>query len=142
MPDGAQGVVTTDVGAELLEEVARTFGRVRVLVRGGSMLPAIRPGDVLEVVPIDILRVSVGDVILFRWEERLLAHRVIRLIDEDEPLVITRGDRHTHDDPPVHASQIIGLVSRVVRPDATMRRLVAAARYVAGVARGFPFSTT
>ena len=37
------------LGCELVAEVVRSFGEVRLKVTGGSMLPAIWPGDVITV---------------------------------------------------------------------------------------------
>jgi signal peptidase I len=90
---------------------------VRLRVRGQSMAPLIRDGDVIRVIPVSVDQVAVGDVILFRTGTGLLAHRVIER-DQDPTGVrlITRGDGHWFADAPLdNAENLIGRVERVQR---------------------------
>lgn len=96
---------------EMAAEMLRSFGELRLRVTGTSMLPSVRPGDVLRVVaakPEDVRR---GEIVLFERDGRLFAHRVV----ESGARLITRGDRHRHDDPPVEARELLGRVSAVLR---------------------------
>lgn len=58
---------------------------------------------------------------MFAQRERLFVHRVAaRSVvsmagGTEEPCLITRGDRHRHDDPRVSASQLLGRVVSVER---------------------------
>lgn len=99
-------------GCELVTEVARCFGEVRLRVTGASMLPAIWPGDVLRVQYCTIPDLQRGQILLYRRQEKLVAHRITRIHFDS---VITRGDSVHHDDPPVGQSEIVGQVVSVVR---------------------------
>lgn len=104
------------VVAPLLSAVLRQFGEVRVRVTGTSMLPAIRPGDIVRVQHVPLTTIATGDIVLFRWADRLMAHRVVDLqFEEAVPHLITRGDRHAHVDPHVTESGLLGKVVGVVR---------------------------
>ena len=75
------------------------LGGTSMVVRSGSMTPAIRTGDVVVVRPISPTEASVGDVVTFKdpaGSDRLLVHRV-RAISRvgDEVEVITRGDANS-----------------------------------------------
>jgi signal peptidase I len=107
MPDAA-----ADAGPSLIREVLRRYGFARVRAYGGSMTPAIHPGDVLNVRAASASELVVGDVVLFEREGRLFAHRVVR--QTAAGVVETRGDAHSHLDPDVEPSQILGIVETVV----------------------------
>jgi len=91
--------------------LART-GRLRLRVTGSSMLPAIRPGDVLRVERCDAGALSPGEVVLYRRGERLFAHRAVR---RGPPSLALRGDTLDADDAPVEAGQVLGRVVAIER---------------------------
>jgi len=99
----------------LVAEVLRRFGRVRLRAYGGSMSPAIRPGDLLNVRRTPAEGVRRGDVVLFWRGGRLFAHRVVARTPGG--MVTTRGDAHWHDDPAVPAEDVLGIVQSVLRKD-------------------------
>jgi hypothetical protein len=104
----------------LLAELLRRCGEARIRVAGTSMLPLIRPGDVLLVRSVDMITVERDDVILFERGPRLFAHRVVRVEPRgDTRVLITRGDMHSHDDPAVTESQFLGRIEGQSR-DATV----------------------
>jgi len=86
-----------------VETLART-GRLRFRANGTSMLPALRPGDELEIVALASELVP-GDIVLWRRSERLFVHRVVAI---DEAHVRTQGDALLHADPLVPAAEILG----------------------------------
>jgi signal peptidase I len=99
------------VAPDLISQMLRRCGRAHLRVAGTSMLPAIRPSDVLLVRTADIAMVMPGDVVLFEASRRLFAHRVIRAgMRGDQPVLITRGDMHWYDDAVVSAAQLLGRV--------------------------------
>lgn len=100
------------VCCELVDEVARTVGEVRLKVTGASMLPALWPGDVVTVRRCDPAAVRPGQIILYRREGKLTAHRVHRISPN---LLITRGDSVPSCDPPVGALGIVGQVVGILR---------------------------
>jgi len=103
----ARACVASDLAAETL---TRT-GRLRFRSAGSSMLPSLRPGDVLDfVVPSG--PIAPGDIVLWRREDRLFVHRVI---SSDDRHVRTRGDALLHADPPVAHAEVIGTLESYER---------------------------
>jgi len=101
---------------DLVGEVIRTFGEVRLRVFGSSMTPSILPGDMISIQRTQINEISSGEVILFSQNGRLFAHRVIAPAGNPNELrLITRGDRLRHNDPPVSSSELLGRVISVER---------------------------
>jgi signal peptidase I len=110
-----------DVTPRLVSHVLRRCGYARVRVAGTSMLPAIRPADVLLVHAVDVTIVEPDDIILFQAGPRLFAHRVVQAgFRGDQRVLVTRGDSHAHDDPPVAAAQVLGRVEGRLRNGAAV----------------------
>jgi len=104
------------LGCELAAEVLRSFGKLRLRATGASMLPAIWPGDVLEVRRQAVTDVQPGDVVLFWRRGRLVAHRVVeKLARSGRTLLVTQGDRQSAADAPVSAEDLLGRVIGVRR---------------------------
>lgn len=99
-------------GCELVVELARRFGEVQLRVTGASMLPSVRPGDVLSVRHCVISDLQPGQILLYRRHGKLVAHRVIRIHSDS---VTTRGDSVYNDDLPIEESDIVGQVFSVLR---------------------------
>lgn len=81
-------------------------------VYGGSMLPAVWPGDVLSIhraAPADL---TPGELVLCRMEDHFVVHR---LVSKSEASVITRGDALDWDDAPVLPCQALGRVVGIER---------------------------
>jgi hypothetical protein len=101
-------------GAALIGEILTRFEEATIRAHGTSMLPAILPGDLLQVRRCRVGEVAIGDVVLFALGDRLLAHRVVG-ISHDRRAVVTRGDNHRHDDPPAPAGAVLGRVVALSR---------------------------
>ena len=102
----------------LAAALVRTAGRLRLAVSGSSMLPAIRPSDLLLIRRCDLRAARVGDVVLFLRGDRLFAHRVVV---NDGAALVTRGDALDEADPPIGGGELLGRVERVVRRGRVMR---------------------
>ncbi|HMH12541.1 MAG TPA: S26 family signal peptidase [Edaphobacter sp.] len=100
------------LGRELVVDVARSFGEVRLKVSGASMIPAVWPGDVITVRRRDFAELQPGQIVLYRQEEKLVAHR-IACVRGDR--LTTRGDSLCYDDPPIRESDIVGQVVCLLR---------------------------
>jgi hypothetical protein len=61
----------------LLAEALQRSGRVRLRVHGESMLPALWPGDVVEIASCSLEDVQFGGIVLARRDGRLFLHRLI-----------------------------------------------------------------
>jgi hypothetical protein len=116
---------------------------VRFEAPGKSMYPAILDGETLIVEPVVPSAVQVGDIILYKSEEKLIAHRVISIkkfnaritqlpdrndlhentrssmagssVLNTQYSLILRGDASYSYDEPVYADQILGKIIAIER---------------------------
>jgi len=101
---------------ELFLEVLKSTGQAKLGVTGASMLPAIWPGDILEVHRQSMEEVSPGDVVLFTRRGGFAAHRVMKKTGRPgRRLLITHGDALPAPDEPVSPRELLGRVSAVLR---------------------------
>ena len=82
---------------------------------GRSMYPSIREGELITVGPVEASDVKLGDIVLYRSERGLIAHRVVEIASRDARVFRLRGDASLSDDQPVAAHQILGRVVEVQR---------------------------
>lgn len=102
----------TALQCELVADVARAFGEVRLRATGASMLPAVWPGDILVVERQNSARLQPGQIVLCLREGELMAHRMIRRTGD---CLVTRGDSLRHSDPPIRSSEVVGQVTCILR---------------------------
>ena len=102
-----------DISAELLHH----GHRVRFRPGGGSMYPTIKDGEAVTVEPISPNNVRCGDIVLYKSDHRVIAHRIVGVRKrEGGPLsFILRGDASESCDEPVRADEILGKVISVER---------------------------
>ena len=111
----------TDLFSEMLVETLNCGHSIRFRAPGDSMYPTISDGDLITVEPINPSDIVVGDIILYRHDYGVVAHRVV---DIEAPQSSVRspqhcftlcGDAAINDDDPVHADQILGKVVALKR---------------------------
>lgn len=98
------------------------------------MLPSIWPGDTLIVERVDFSHVMEGEVVFFRRDRRLFAHRLVR----NEVDMLTRGDSMATPDSPIERDEILGRVVSIVRNGKSLQprtSLRVHERVVAGLVR-------
>jgi len=78
-------------------------------IAGTSMLPTLRPGDVVMLKHCDT--VEPGEVVAFSLGRRVLVHRVLRV---RKGRIVCRGDNRTTADPEIPPGGLIGRVEHVV----------------------------
>lgn len=106
----------------LVREAVRKFGRIRLRVTGASMLPAMRPGDLITLESAEVEEISHGEIVVFVRSGRLVCHRVTATAGKArEPLLATRGDRARRDDPLVSGSELLGRVTQIERGNRRVR---------------------
>jgi signal peptidase I len=134
MTKSAATIVPNECACNLVGEVVGNAGRVRLLVSGTSMVPAMRPGDLITVESADLLRITLGEIVVFKREGRLVAHRVTAIFAAPAQLtdgnareqlshtrLITRGDRARHDDSAISSSELLGRVTQIERGSRRVR---------------------
>jgi hypothetical protein len=114
--DDKRTLVAHALKCELVDEVLRLFGVVRLRVTGFSMLPSVWPGDTLIILRRNMLEVAEGNIVLYRCRARLVAHRVISGADFlGKSNIGMQGDALPAPDDLVLRSEILGTVSRIIR---------------------------
>ena len=69
-------------------------------VEGRSMLPTIREGDLVFIVPASTKEVQVGQIIVYHRGEMCIIHRVIeKIVSDNLVLLKTKGDNNPVPDP-------------------------------------------
>ena len=99
---------------ELITELLQDGYKVNFSAPGHSMYPTIMANETIMVEPVDPGTVRLGDIILYRTNGRLLAHRVIGIENEINDFVL-RGDASLTCDEPVKSDQILGKVISIER---------------------------
>lgn len=131
----------SNIFPELISQLLLGGCNVRFRAPGNSMRPAILDGDVLLVAPIKFGAIVRGDIILYRADEHIIAHRVIDIESAGSRILqlpnascrssddrggrkcashmhcayILRGDASNSNDEPVYADQVLGRVIAVTR---------------------------
>ena len=102
---------------DLSTELLGRGKRVRFRAPGRSMYPTIRENEAITVEPVEPRNVKVGDIILYRFGENVVAHRVIQIEKSKGNTLhfILREDTWGLVDEPVEAEQILGKVVSVER---------------------------
>jgi hypothetical protein len=96
---------------------------VTIRARGASMLPFLRDGDLVRIVPRPVGAVLTGDVVCYAAANALFLHRVV-----DRPgHFVVKGDAVTFADV-VPAAEVLGLVTAVERHGRVRRMDTRAAR--------------
>ena len=97
-----------EVAGELMKVHFQSGRHVTLNVEGWSMGHTLGPSRQIAVMPV-IRPPRLGDVVLLKARNRLIAHRIIRKIPGGQ-YYITKGDNCTTADTPVAYLDIIGLV--------------------------------
>ena len=123
------------VAKELFIQLLRETGRARMKVFGISMLPAILPGDIIQV---ERGSANPGDIIVFVRQGWLCAHRFLGCMNSE---AITQGDGNPELDTPISYSSILGRVTclernGVVVNDLSIRPFVSRIIRSSQIARG------
>lgn len=85
----------------------RAGGSLRLVVRGRSMAPLLRPGDLIELLPAPLVSLRPGVILVVAPPAGLLTHRLLRAADEQLWLW---GDAAPAPDPPLEARTLLGQV--------------------------------
>jgi hypothetical protein len=116
-----------DLFLDLNSDLLRNGRSVRFSAPGHSMYPTIRDGETLIVQPIKAAEVAVGDIILHAVDQRLIAHRVAKIVNpqsyaktESSCEFIFKADASSSLNEPVKPSQILGKVVSIERNGTTI----------------------
>jgi len=100
--------------ADIVTELLSRGHRVRFRADGVSMHPTIRAGETVTVEPVS--KIGIGDIVFYRAERGLIAHRVVRIRKENGGAVfLTRGEARGSTDEAVLDQHVFGRVLAVER---------------------------
>ncbi len=106
---------------ELLYEALEKGGEPSVQIVSGSMQPLIQPGDRVIVKHADADQAKFGDIIVFRWQEALVTHRVISRLRIDERMFfLQKGDSNLSASP-VPSQDVLAKVVAIGKAGKTFR---------------------
>jgi signal peptidase I len=86
---------------------------IRIKAHGYSMYPAIKPGSLILIEPINIKGPpKPGEIIAMRRESGLIVHRLVRIVEKNGmKYYVARGDSNAYSDNPVSISSIAGRIT-------------------------------
>ena len=95
------------------------YGNNIMIITSDSMLPALKPNDIIVVKPSKIEEVKEGDIIAFDSHMHgigIISHRAIAVADDEGIIGLdTKGDNNRDADPwTVHDEDLIGIVIDVI----------------------------
>lgn len=94
---------------------------VEIMLTGHCMKPFLHEGDLITVKPVRAQALACGDVAVYHINGRLKAHRFLRFVTIDGIRhIITKSDRRYGYDPPVPASDFLGVISQVQQGNRTI----------------------
>jgi signal peptidase len=100
----------------LRKEIIGQGRSVQIIASGYSMFPFLRKGDLLTVEPAPIEQIKRGDIVVYEFNEKWIAHRVIQINHNSEGLeFLLRGDTCVAFDPLVNKENFIGAVTEFQR---------------------------
>jgi signal peptidase I len=113
----------------LAAEVLRRSGHLHLQVHGESMLPALWPGDVVEIASCSLEDLRPGEIVLARREGRFFLHRLVgRFTDPGTRSgFLLRGDSMPGPDPQFPVEALLGRLVQKVDESADDGRSVHAA---------------
>lgn len=111
----------TDLSVLSNEILVSKGASMRIRVGGESMNPFIKSGEIIEVKPVKISEIIIGDVVFCNasWGG-MIAHRLAKKHRENNKMVlVTKGDSNLFFDTPVHGDSIIGKVIAIEKTSGT-----------------------
>jgi signal peptidase len=109
LPDATRSSWSAE-GSALVAETLRASGCSRLRVHGESMLPALWPGDVVEIASCSPEDVQPGEIVLALRDGRLFLHRLLAPCKPNGFLL--RGDSMPGPDPPFPPGAMLGRLVR------------------------------
>ena len=110
--EAEQQTAADRAGCEIMAQALREGRDIRLRVTGSSMLPSIWPHDMLRIRDAGNSQPSIGEIILYARDGRLIAHRVVRRPDPGIARSETRGDALPACDAPVVQAEILRFCDR------------------------------
>jgi len=103
-----QPEITRDM-LEFAEVLLIEHHSISLRMQGYSMYPTLQAGDVGCVTKCDPELLEVGDIVVFKANGKLVAHRLMNIKHSDRDLFfVTKGDNNRHFDTPFTSDVLVG----------------------------------
>ncbi|MPM95180.1 hypothetical protein SDC9_142333 [bioreactor metagenome] len=97
----------------LIEEQINKGNSITIRVEGNSMLPFIKGGvDYVELSPITNQKLKTGDIILFRYSQSFVLHRIISINRET---ITTQGDAITKKTESITIQDVVAITTTIIK---------------------------
>jgi len=101
---------------DLIEALLENEQLLEVKVCGNSMFPSIKGGGVARVVKRTLSEINSGDIIVFKLNGKLVAHRFMRKVQVNGVvMLLAKGDNNVHYDPAFGEADLVGRVEGMVK---------------------------
>ncbi len=100
---------------DFAESILESNHTVSIRMTGYSMYPALRPGDIGHIEKCVPNEIKVGDIVVFKYREKLIAHRLVTINNNDVRTFVAKGDKNKFSDPPFAADAFVGKISSIER---------------------------
>jgi len=102
--------------SETVKDLLRQGHTVELSAYGRSMIPYLRPGQKVQLAPVDMSQIVRGDLVAFHKADYLVVHRVHAVLSANETIqLLTKGDSNLNPDAPVDAQNYLAKVIAVQR---------------------------
>lgn len=102
--------------SETVKDLLRQGHTVELSAYGRSMIPYLRPGQRVQLAPVDMSQIVRGDLVAFHKADYLVVHRVHAVLSENGVIqLLTKGDSNLNPDAPVDAQNYLAKVIAVQR---------------------------
>lgn len=113
-----------DIGG-WVEELLKNNQQVSIPMKGNSMFPTLREGDMGIVAPCKVSELKPGEIIVFKQNGKYVTHRLTQVLTVNEKTLFrARGDNNPGEDTPFQAEDIIGKLIAVNHNEKTIQKSV------------------
>jgi polysaccharide export outer membrane protein len=96
---------------DVAERILKKNINMKIPVIGDSMSPVLRTGDPIYVEPVKAEDLSTGDILVYKTQGNMVAHRLIRILRSNGKFMfLTKGDTFSSADSLLKESDLIGRV--------------------------------
>ena len=107
-----------DFSLKLIEEK----GKIYLRLSGFSMFPFLKDGDVALIKKVEISALKTGDVIVFKLDQKMIAHRLMEIKKNGEHYEITtKGDTSKNNDPKFTELNYVGKITSFNRKEKNIK---------------------
>ena len=108
------GFVNKKLIVDFAESILENNHTLGIRTTGYSMYPALRPGDIGHIEKCMPTEIKVGDVVVFKSNGKLIAHRLVA-IDDVAGTFLTKGDKNKFFDTPFATDAFVGKITSFER---------------------------